>query len=134
MITVHLRPKESACAKHTRLKFDLEKLKYPNVLETFQAVIGVKFSPLTIINNEDTDLDSMITMFNTAMTETKIVRRKNPWDSGEILDLCNRRRELRKKQFELERSEKYWEVNNNIKRCTKRTKKNNNKKLDRRTM
>ena len=26
--------------KHTRLKFDLEKLKDPNVLETFQAVIG----------------------------------------------------------------------------------------------
>ena len=32
--------------KHTRLKFDFEKLKDPNVLETFQAMIGGKFAPL----------------------------------------------------------------------------------------
>ena len=31
-----------------------------------------EFAPLTIMNNEDTDLDSMITIFNTAMTETAI--------------------------------------------------------------
>ena len=47
-----------------------EKLKDPNVLENFQAMIGGKFAPLTIMNNEDTDLDSMITTFNTAVTET----------------------------------------------------------------
>ena len=40
----------------TRLKFDLEKLKHPNVLETFQAIIGRKFAPLTIINDEDADV------------------------------------------------------------------------------
>ena len=56
--------------KHTRLKFDLEKLKNPNVLETFQAMIGGRFAPLTIISNDDTDIDSMITTFNTAVTET----------------------------------------------------------------
>ena len=39
------------------LKFDLEKLKDPNVLETFQAMIGGKFALLTIMDNEDTDLD-----------------------------------------------------------------------------
>ena len=45
-----------------------------------------KFAPLTIMNNEDTDLDSMITTFNTAVTETasarslaNIVRRKKTW-------------------------------------------------------
>ena len=43
--------------KHTRLKFDLEKLKDPNVLETFQAMIGGRFAPLTIMSNEDTDID-----------------------------------------------------------------------------
>ena len=37
---------------------------------TFQAMIGGKFAPLTIINNENTDMDSMITTFNTAVTET----------------------------------------------------------------
>ena len=56
--------------KHTRFKFDIEKLKDAKVLETFQAMTGGKFAPLTIISNEDTDIDSMITNFNTAVTET----------------------------------------------------------------
>ena len=33
-------------------------------------MIGGKFAPLTIISNEDTDIYSMITTFNTAVTET----------------------------------------------------------------
>ena len=45
-------------------------MKDPNVLETFQATIGGTFAPLTIMNNEDSDMDSMITTLNTAVTET----------------------------------------------------------------
>ena len=33
-------------------------------------MIGEKFAPLTIMNSEDTDMDSMVTTFNTAVTET----------------------------------------------------------------
>ena len=33
-------------------------------------MIGGKFAPLTIMSNEDTDIDSMVTTFNTAVTET----------------------------------------------------------------
>ena len=64
------------------------------------------------------------------MTETtseilgKHRQKKKPWVTAEILDLCDRRRELRNKGFELEGSEKYREVNNNIKKCTKKTKEN----------
>ena len=47
-----------------------------------------------------------------------IVRRKNPGS------LCDKRRELRKKRLEPEGSEKYKEVNNNIKRCMKKAKEN----------
>ena len=68
-IPFHLRLKRISKPKHTRLKFDLEKLKNPSVLETFQAVIGGQSAPLTIMNNGDTDLDSMIGTFNTAVTE-----------------------------------------------------------------
>ena len=93
-------------------------------------MIGGKFAPLTIMNNKDTDMDSMITTFNTAVMETaseilgKHRQKKKPWVNAEILDLCDKRRELRKKRFELEGSEKYKEVNNNIKRCIKRAKEN----------
>ena len=69
-MTFHLRLKSISNPKHTRLKFDLEKLKDPNVLEIFQAMIGRKFAPLTIMNCEDTDMDTMITTFNTEVTET----------------------------------------------------------------
>ena len=94
------------------LKFDLEKLKDPNVLETFQAMIGGKFALLTIMDNEDTDLDSTITTFNTAVIETageilgKHRQKKKPWVTAQILDLCDRMRELRRKRFEREGSEK----------------------------
>ena len=59
-------PEKISKPKHTRLKFDLEKLKDPNMLETFQAMIGGRFASLTIISNEETNIDSMITTFNTS--------------------------------------------------------------------
>ena len=112
------------------LKFDLEKLKDPNVLETFQAMIGRRFAPLTIMSNEDTDIDSMITTSNKPVTETaseilgKHRQKKKPWITAEILDLCDKRRELRKKRFQPEGAEKYKEVNNKIKWCMKKAKEN----------
>ena len=33
-------------------------------------MIGGKSAPLTIMSNEDADIESMITTFNTAVTET----------------------------------------------------------------
>ena len=78
------------------------------------------------MNNEDADKDSMVTTFNTAMIETaseilgKHRQKKKPWVTADILDLCDKRREPRKKKFEPQGAEKYMEVNNNIKRCTKR--------------
>ena len=69
------------------------------------------------MNNEDTDLDSMITTLNTAVTETASdilgknrQKKKIPWVTAEILDLCDKRRELRNKRFEPEGSEKCKEV------------------------
>ena len=124
MMTFHLRLKRINKPKHTRVKFGLVKLIDPYVFETFQAMIGGKFAPLTVMNNEDTDLDSMITTFNTAVIETtseilgKHRQKIKPWVTAEILDLCDKRRELRKKRFEPEGSEKYKEVNNNIKCST----------------
>ena len=48
----------------------------------------------------------------------------HPWSSAEILDLCDKRRETRKKTFEHEGSEKCREVDNIIKRCMKKAKEN----------
>ena len=136
MMTFYLRLKRISKPNHTRLTFDLEKLKDPKCVETFQVMIGGKIAPLTIMNNENSHMESMIITLNTAMTETaseilgKHRQKKNPWITAEILDLCDKRRELRMKRFQPEGSEKYREVNNNIKRCMKKGK----RKLDRRTV
>ena len=61
-------------------------------------MIGRTFAPLTIMSSEDTDIDSMITTFNTAVTETateilgKYHQKKTSWVTADILDLCDRRR------------------------------------------
>ena len=70
-------------------------------------MIGGKFAPLTIMDNEDTDLDSIITTFNTAVIETaskifgKHRQKKKTWVTAEILDLCDKRRELRRNDLNL---------------------------------
>ena len=93
-------------------------------------MIGGRFAPLTTMSNEDTDIDSMITTSNTAVNGTaseilgKHRQKKKPWITAASLDLCDKRRELRKKRFEPEGSEKYKEVNNSIKRCMKKAKEN----------
>ena len=72
----------------------------------------------------------MITTFSTAVTETareilgKHCQKKKTWITAEILDLCDKRRELRKNRFGPEESEKYKEVNNDIKWCIKKAKEN----------
>ena len=82
------------------------------------------------MSNEATDIDSMITTFNTAVTEIaseilgKHQKKKKPWITAETLVLCDKRRELRKKRLEPEGAEKNKEVNNNIKRCMKKAKEN----------
>ena len=87
-MTFYPRLKRISKPKHTRLKFDLEKLKDPNVLETFQAMIGEKLALLAVMNNEDADIDSVITTFNTAVTETASkIKRRNP-GSLQIFLIC----------------------------------------------
>ena len=66
------------------------------------ATIGGKFAPLTGLGDEDMDIDTMITTYNTAGTDadSKILgkerRRKKPLVTKDVLDLCDERRNLKK--------------------------------------
>ena len=59
-------------------------------------MISGRFAPLTIMSNEDTDIDSMITTSNTAVTETaseilgKYRQKKKTWITAEMFDLCDK--------------------------------------------
>ena len=80
---LHLKMGEK---KHcnTRIRFDLEKLKDPEVAEIFQAKIGGKFAALSILDS-DMDTDMLTTPSNTAVTDTaneilgKYRPIKKPW-------------------------------------------------------
>ena len=75
---------------------------------TFQATIGGKFAPFIGLSDEDMDMDTMITTYNTAVTDAaseilgKERRMKKPWVTKDVLDLCDERRDLKKKRYEAE--------------------------------
>ena len=84
MMTFRVRLKKARKPNQPRLRFDLEKLRDPDVACTFQATIGVKFAPPSGLSDEDMDMDTMITTYNTAVTDAaseilgKERRRKKP--------------------------------------------------------
>ena len=72
-------------------------------------------------------MDTMITTYNTAATDAaseilgKERRRKKPWITKDVLDLCDERRAL-KKQYEAEGAKEYREANKRIQKAVKKAK------------
>ena len=126
MMTFQVRLKKTRKPNQPRLRFDLEKLRDPDVACTFQATIGGKFAPL--IGLSDEDMDTMITTYNTAVTDAaseilgKQRRRKKPWITKDVLDLCDERRDLKKKRYEAEGAKEYREANRRIQKAVKKAK------------
>ena len=104
VMTFQTRLKNSRKPTQPRISFDLEKLNDPTVMGAFQATIGGRFAPLATLVDEDADLDAMATHFNKAVTDTaaellgKQRRKRKSWVTPEILDLCDQRRDLKKKR------------------------------------
>ena len=128
MMTFRVRLKKARKPIQPRLRFDPEKLRDTDVAYTFQATIDGKFAPLTGLSDEDTDIDTMITTYNTAVTSaaTEILgkehRSKKPWATKDVLDLCDERRDLKKKRYEAEGAKEYREVNRRIQKAVKKAK------------
>ena len=107
MMTFKLHLKKVSKQGHSRIRFDLEKLK---VAETFKTMIGGKFAPLTLLDADDVNMNDLINKFNVAVTETanetlgKYRHHKQPWVTPNIPHLCNKRRELKKRQVYNRRS------------------------------
>ena len=92
---------------------------------TFQATIGGKFAPLIGLSE---DMDTMITTYNTAVTDAaceilgKERRRKKPLVTKDVLDLCDERRDLKKKRYEAEGAKEYREANRRVQKAVKKVK------------
>ena len=128
MMTFQVRLKKTRKPNQPRLRYDLEKLRDPDVACTFQATIGGKFAPLIGLSDTDMDMDTMITTYNTAVTDAareilgKERRRKKPWVTKDVLDLCDERRDLKKKRYEAEGAKEYREANRRIQKTVKKAK------------
>lgn len=98
--------------------------------EAFKAKIGGRFAPLLILDAEEIDVNSMTTTLNTVITETateilgKLRPKKKPWVTNELLDLCDKRRALKKSKNSPEGSDAYREVNKSIKKGMRSAKQN----------
>ena len=132
MMTFHARLQKVKKQSETRMKFDLEKLKDPNIQESFQAMIGGKFAPLRIVKNveEQEDLDTLTETFSTAITATatellgKHRPKKKKWITDDILDMCDRRRKLKSRKHDAEGARRYNETNRKIKKAMEKAKEN----------
>ena len=73
-------------------------------------------------------IDTMITTYNIAVTDaaSEILgeerRRIKPWVTKDVLDLCDERRNLKKKRYEAEGAKEYREANRRIQRAVKKAK------------
>ena len=76
-----------------------------------------QFAPLIGPIDEDMDIDTVIITYNTAVTDAaseilrKERRRKKPWVTKDVLDLCDEFRNLKKKRYEAEGAKEYREAN-----------------------
>ena len=98
MMTFQVHLKKVRRPNQPRLRFDLEKLRDPDVACTSQATICGKFTPLIGLRDKDMDINTMITTYNTAVTDaaSEILgnecHRKMPWVTRDVLDLFDERR------------------------------------------
>ena len=120
MMTFQIRLKSSRKPTQPRIRFDLEKLNDSTVMSAFQAIIGGRFASLATLADESADLDTMVTRFNKAVTDTaaellgKQRLKRKPWVTSEILDLCDQRRDLKKKRGESEKAKDYRVIKRKI--------------------
>ena len=70
IMTFQTRLKNLRKSAQPRIRFDLEKLNDPTVMNAFQATICGRFAPLATLVDEDADLNSMVTHFNKAVIDT----------------------------------------------------------------
>ena len=69
LMTFPIRLKKVRKPNQRRLRFDLEKFRDPDVACTSQATLVGKFAPLIELRDEDMDINTMITSYNTAVTD-----------------------------------------------------------------
>ena len=88
----------------------------------FQATIRGKFAPRIGQKDDDMYIDTMITTYNTAMTDTageilgKQRQRKKPRITKDVLDLYDESRDLKKSRYKADGLKAYREATKEFRR------------------
>ena len=121
-----LKLKTNQSNKTPRIRFNLDKLNDPEIAEIFQAQVGGKFAALATI---DQDVETLANNLKEALitsAEEVIGRqrsKKQPWVTNKILELCDKRRGLKKdKNSNQEAADKYRTINTKIRNEMKQAK------------
>ena len=110
MKNFRLRLKKIIKPKQTSMNFNYKKLKDPKITEAFQALIGGKFTPLTILEEENTDIETLTNNFNNVVTDTASVMilskhsHKKHWITTKLLDMCDKMKSIEKGEEQPQRS------------------------------
>ena len=105
MMTLRLHLKKVKKQGQMRIRFNLEKLMDPEIAEIFQKTIENRFAAINILDVDSTNIDDLIDKFNTTIFHTanevlgKHRQIKKPWVTEHILDMCDKRRELKTKKM-----------------------------------
>ena len=129
MTTFKLKLSTKNRRRNDRVVFDLDKLKDNTTKAKFQSELTSKFAPLMLIQAEEQQPQALCDKFTTGITETaksilgKRRKTRRPWITKEVLESCDRRRELRRKKNEgKEQLEEYREANKTVRRLLRKAK------------
>ena len=118
LLVMKIKLKKRIQAQNPRIKFNVEKLKDPQIEEVFQAKLGGRFAALTLL---DDDINNLTNNFNEAIHEVaeevlgRQRKKRQPWVTNEILDLCDKKRDLKKtKHSSPEDATQYRKINSKV--------------------
>ena len=126
LMVMKLKLKKKYKAANPRIRFDVDKLKDPEVNTIFQAQLGGRFAVLNLL---DRDVDDLAEEFKEAVLDTaeevlgRQRKKTQPWIPNEVLDLCDERRNLKGKRFTSpEAAEQYRKANRQVRTQMKKAK------------
>ena len=128
MMTFRLKLKRVKKDKFNRIKFDLNKLKSPSILDQFNSIIGAQFNSLINLNDTEFDVDEMTIKFNNVLYEkaTETIGKgrtiKKSWMNERLLELCDERRKLKKEMKVNNSSTEYRRCNKKVRKEMKKAK------------
>eukprot|EP00794_Sanderia_malayensis_P014457 gene14457-biopygen11562 len=105
------------------LRYDVKKLKDPEVAQKFKARIGGRFAPLLLINNVQEQAKELSEKMNEVALEFLRRRRskKIPWITTDMIDSCEARSALKGRRFDSPADlDAYREANKKVKKEVKK--------------